>query len=86
MRGLRALKLCFFLLHAHCSYRQIHKPQAFTETFTLVVIETRRTLEDYGFEMREMGNGHSVVIFLPIKVLFVLKSKLYSIHTCLDIQ
>lgn len=30
--------------------------------------------------MREMGDRNSIIIFLPIKVLFVLKLKLYSIH------
>lgn len=30
--------------------------------------------------MREMGDRNSINIFLPIKVLFVLELKLYSIH------
>lgn len=48
-RGLQALKnYNVFFIHSQCcsSYRQIQKPQAFMETFTLMVIETRRTLEE----------------------------------------
>lgn len=37
-----------FFIHSQCSssYRQIQKPQAFMETFTLMVIETRTLEED----------------------------------------
>lgn len=48
MRGLRALENYYVLafLHGQCSsYGKIQKPQAFMETFTLV-IKTRRTLEE----------------------------------------
>lgn len=33
-----------------------------------------------GFKMRETGDRNAIIIFLPIKVLFVLELKLYSIH------
>lgn len=81
-RGLQALK------NGRCSFYQTQTPQPFMETFPLMVIETRRTLkEDYGFKMRETGDRNSIINFLPIKVLFVLKLKLYSIHIhSLDIQ
>lgn len=55
------------------------------ETFTLMVIKTRRTLRRTWFKIIEMGHRNSIIIFLPIKVLFVLKLKLYSIHIGLHI-
>lgn len=60
-------------------------PQASMETLTLMVIKTRRTLRRTWFKIRQTGHRNSNIVFLPIKVLFVLKLKLYNIHMGLHV-